>query len=91
MTQGRSTYLTLSQESKELATGHVVHHKVHVVGILECAPQVDNEWMHYLDQDRSFGPYVLDLFLLDDGSLPDHFECAILAVGRFACKVDAAE
>ena len=86
-----ATYLRLSQQTKQLASFHKIHDHVEVLGVLEGAPQGDEEGVLDLLQHAALVVGVLDLLHLDDLGLLQHLDGIEALVVLGLDKVDAAE
>lgn len=84
-------YLRLSQQAEELAALDKVHDHVEVLGVLEGAPEGDQEGMLDLLQHAALVVCVLDLLHLDDLGLFQHLDGVEALVVLGLDEVDAAK
>mgnify|MGYP000869324154 CR=1 FL=1 len=87
----RKTYPRLPEERKELASFNKIHHHVQVLGVLERAPQSDEEGMLDICQHSSLVVGVLDLLHLDYLGLLEHLDCVETLVVLRLDQMDSAE
>lgn len=85
------THLALSQQAEQLTASHKVHYHVEVVGILERAPQVDEERVSDTDKHLSLRVGVLHLLHLDNLLLVENLNGIEPTVVLGPYKVDTAK
>jgi hypothetical protein len=86
-----TTYLGLSQQTKQLASFYKVHDHVEILGILEGAPERDEKGMLDLLQHAALVIGVLDLLHLDHLGLLQHLDGIEALVVLGLDEVDSPE
>ena len=69
-----ATHVRSPQEREELAAGHKVHDHVQICGVLECAPEIDDERMLHRLEHHLFVAGVRLLLHAHDLFLAQHLD-----------------